>query len=80
MKRYIRVFVFSLFGLFAVLVAYGQEPESRIDTTRQSREEIQEMYLTYASIVASKHEQEKKEYTARTLIMPVLLDQPFVDG
>lgn len=71
MKRYIRVFVFSLFGLFAVLAAYGQEPESRIDTTRQSREEIQEMYLTYASIVASKHEQEKKEYTARTLIMPV---------
>ena len=52
MKRYIRVFVFSLFGLFAVLVAYGQEPESRIDTTRQSQEEIQEMYLTYASIVA----------------------------
>lgn len=29
------------------------------------------MYLTYASIVASKHEQEKREYTARTLIMPV---------
>lgn len=71
MKINVRGFIFCLVGLFVGLSAYGQVPASRIDTTRQSQEEIEEMYIRYASIVQAKHEKEQKEYDARTLIMPV---------
>ena len=71
MKKVVRVFVFCLFGMLAIVSSYGQEPVSRVDTTRQSQEEIQEMYIRYASLVMSKHAKERKEYTAKAVIMPV---------
>ena len=71
MKMVVRVFVFCLFGMLAIVSSYGQEPVSRVDTTRQSQEEIQEMYIRYASLVMSKHAKERKEYTAKAVIMPV---------